>query len=102
MNKTDIQNLLQIPAEQKETIFAVLDCAEHGSVERVAIEDKNDEADEAEQKATADKKFVSIFIGASGFNKLEKAVVVAPEGTNFDTFSDPEDSTSYVRVSFYI
>lgn len=102
MNKTDIQNLLQIPAEQKETIFAVLDCAEHGSVESVSIEDKNDEASEAEQKATAGKKFVSIFIGASGFNKLEKAVVVAPEGTNFDTFSDPQDSTSFVRVSFYI
>ena len=101
MNKTDIQNLLQVPAEQKETIFAVLDCAEHGSVERVSIEDKNDEADEAEQKANADKKFVSIFIGASGFNNLEKAVVVAPEGTRFDTFSDPEDGTSYVRVSFY-
>ena len=102
MNKTDIQNLLQIPAEQKETIFAVLDCAEHGSVECVSIEDKNDEADEAEQKATAGQKFVSIFIGAAVFNKLEKAVTVAPEGTSFDTFSDSHDGTSFVRVSFYI
>lgn len=101
MNKTDIQNLLQVPAEQKETIYAVLDCAEHGSVERVSIEDKNDEADEAEQKVNADKKFVSIFIGAAGFNNLEKAVVIAPEGTRFDTFSDPEDGSSYVRISFY-
>jgi hypothetical protein len=101
MNKTDIQNLLQVPNEQKETMFAVLDCAEHGSVERVTIEDKNDEADEAEQKANADKKFFSIFIGAAGFNNLEKAVVVAPEGTRFDTFSDPEDGTSYARISFY-
>jgi len=101
MNKTDIQNFIEAPQEQKETIYAVLDCAEHGSVERVAIEDKNPHADEAEQQENADKKFFSVFVGAAGFNNLEKAVKVAPEGTHFDTFSDPEDGSSYVRVTFY-
>lgn len=101
MNKTDIQNFIEAPQEQKETIYAVLDCAEQGSVERVVIEDKNPHADEAEQKANADKKFFSVFIGAACFNNLEKAVVVALEGTHFDTFSDHEGGTSYVRLTFY-